>query len=172
MTGMRWECWGVWCFVWKWMRKLPNWIKLQWEYSIQPTANPVRDSVGSLQVSLFVECESQVYEAAQSCRENTRSSQRQTLSETTSADSRWLYSWNANEKFTKLHQVAERTLYRATGKPCQRQCPAMASEYICGLLIARLRSCLKLQGEYSIKATTNPFRYSIERWQVSIFVNC
>ena len=35
---------------------------------------------------------------------------------------------------TKLPKVAEIILGPANGKPCQRQCPAMASEYICELL--------------------------------------
>ena len=48
----------------------------------------------------------------------------------------------------------------------------MASEYICGLQIGRLRSRLKLQGEYSIGPTANPIRDSIGRLQVSIFVDC
>ena len=52
---------------------------------------------------------------------------------------------------TKLNKVAERILDSANGKPSQRQCRALVSELICGLLIASLRSCLKLQREYSIK---------------------
>ena len=37
---------------------------------------------------------------------------------------------------TKLPKVAEIILDRAKGKPSKRQCWMMASEYICGLLIA------------------------------------
>ena len=50
-------------------------------------------------------------------------------------------------KVTKFNKVAERILDPANGKPCHEQCRAMASEYICGLLIERLLSCLKLQRE-------------------------
>ena len=60
--------------------------KVQREYSIQPMAHLVRDSVGRWQVSMFVDCKSEVYEAASSCRDNTPSSQPLTLSETVSDD--------------------------------------------------------------------------------------
>ena len=46
-----------WAYVWKDIRKLPNWIKLQREYSFEPTANPViSESVGRWHVSIFVDC--------------------------------------------------------------------------------------------------------------------
>ena len=51
-----------------------------------------------------------------------------------SGDGKRVYSWIANGKFTRLHQVAERMLDRDNGKPCQRQCRMMTSEYICQLL--------------------------------------
>ena len=58
----------------------------------------------------------------------------------------------------------------ANSKSCHEQCRAMASEYICGLLIGRLLSYLKLQREYLIEPTANPD--IIGRWQVLLFVDC
>ena len=56
----------------------------------------------------------------------------------------------------KLNRIAQRVLDLANGIPCKRQCWAMASEYIRGLLIGRLRNCLMLQREYSIESTEKP----------------
>ena len=72
---------------------------------------------------------------------------------------------------TKLNKVAERILDPADGKPRQRQCRAMASEYIRGFLIGTVRNCIVLQREYSIEPTANPVRDSVGRWQVSICVD-
>ena len=72
----------------------------------------------------------------------------------------------------KLNKIAQRVLDLANGIPCKRQCRAMASEYIRGLVIGRLRNCLMLQREYSIEPTENPVRDSVGRWQVSICVDC
>ena len=72
----------------------------------------------------------------------------------------------------KLNKIAQRVLDLANGIPCKRQCRAMASEYIRGLLIGRLGNCLMLQREYSIEPTANPVRDSVGRWQVSICVDC
>ena len=46
---------------------------------------------------------------------------------------------------TKLNKDAERIPDPANGKPFQRQCRAMAGEYIRALLIGRLRNCLELE---------------------------
>ena len=35
-------------------------MKLQIDYSIEPTAKPVRESVGRWQVSIFVDCQTEV----------------------------------------------------------------------------------------------------------------
>ena len=72
----------------------------------------------------------------------------------------------------KLNKIAQRVIDLASGIPCKRQCWAMPSEYIWGLLIGRLRNCLMLQRECSIEPTANPVRASVERWQVSISVDC
>ena len=53
----------------------------------------------------------------------------------------------SDSEVTKLNKVAERILDPANGKPRQRQCRAMASEYIRGLLMGNLRSCIKLRAE-------------------------
>ena len=62
---------------------------------------------------------------------------------------------------TKLNKVAVRILDPANGKPRQIQCPAMVSEYICGLLIGSLGSGIKLGRESSIEPTANPVRDSV-----------
>ena len=72
----------------------------------------------------------------------------------------------------KLNKIAQRVLDLANGIPCKRQCRAVASEYIRGLLIGRLRNCLMLQREYSIERMANPVRDSVGRWQLSICVDC
>ena len=61
----------------------------------------------------------------------------------------------------KLNKIAQIVLDLANGIPCKRQCRAMASEYIRGLLIGRLRNCLILQIEYSVEPTANPVRDSV-----------
>ena len=40
----------------------------------------------------------------------------------------------------KLYKIAQRVLDLANGKPFQRQCPAMAGEYMRGLLIGSVLS--------------------------------
>ena len=44
-------------------------------------------------------------------------------------------SMKTDSEVTILNKVAERILEPANGKLCQTQCRAMASEYMCGLLI-------------------------------------
>ena len=78
----------------------------------------------------------------------------------------------SDSKVTKLNKVAERVLYPANGKPRQRQCRAMASEYIRGLLMGNLRSCIKLRREYSTEPTANTASDNVGRLRVSIFVDC
>ena len=60
--------------------------------------------------------------------------QRQSQSETVSVRLQDSICMKADSEVTKLNKVAERILDPANGKPRQRQCRAMASEYMCGLL--------------------------------------
>ena len=55
---------------------------------------------------------------------------------------------------TRLPEVPYRILDPANGKPCLRQCRAMANEYIRGLIIGSCEAANSCR-EYSIEPTVN-----------------
>ena len=72
-----------------------------------------------------------------------------------------------HSKFDKMNKVAERILDRANGKPCQRQCRKIASEYL-WIVDRRYANCLKLQRDCPIGAIANTIGNSVGGSQVSI----